>query len=291
MYVKPTKIFQAVNQTNPMLAHQVSDLTRWSNTFALANASDWWIPKIPGTYMFLDKGENFMTERYLESIGKVTKSIGTPYQINEILFRGDLPESKNDTKDIIGFFGDSFTMGQGVAHNEMFVNNISLDKSVLNLGMCGYGARTIADLFHAACRVYPNMQTAVITFPYIERFPWWNEFGRIQPLVTYTSPSDNRLWAKARNAYHRYFPSTNGFKILQESVNYIKLVSGFYGVDVVLGSWNADVYSYLTDTYNSEKILKFDVLDHGWDGAHPGPDSHSEYAGKVRKSITQKAYL
>ena len=232
-------------------------------------------PTSPGVYKFLSKAEKKRSIPY--------KNFS--YSINRIGFRGKIPSNK----DCIGFFGCSFTFGEGVAEEDIFPNIVSnhLKKEPLNLGMLGYSAQQIIQLFHAANRVY-NMTHAVITLPGPERFHYITSQNYHWPIHPNQDRKD-REHETVRKALYKYFSDEHLWHTIKDIVVTGELVAKLYGVEVVWGAWHGQTCKIIESVTNQPSLL-FEFYpgkdkDIARDNMHPGIEQHLNYAKQVIERI------
>ncbi len=267
---------------NPLAVTKPQDLRAWSN------ATNWEPNQFPQTEGW---------HKWLNQIEVGMSNPGWPdfsYYINDIGFRDRYPKTKS--KRVVGFFGCSFTFGQGLPTQETFPYLIAQDLGLpyLNLGMCGFGHHMIAQTFLAAVQLW-NLEYAVITFPNIERF----NYVTTEDLVWPVHPHNDHQTEEHRNVHRavwKYFSPNNHLHQFKDSVVHIIQTARQYGVKLLFGTWGGampgNIIKRLTDYDLTYFVYSFnDGKDLSRDRAHPGKMQHIDYALKISKRIQQNEFV
>lgn len=240
-------------------------------------------PQKPGNYKFLGIAEEERSIPYKEF----------SYTVNSIGFRGNLPTEN----DVIGFFGCSFTYGEGVDDPDTFATIVSnhLNIPKLNLGMIGHSAQQAAQIFHGAAKLW-KMKYAVITLPSPERFHYITKDNQHWPVFP-NKDHNTKEHENVRKCVYKYFSYEHLLHTLKDTIVTIDLISKVYNINVIWGSWNG-ITNRVIDVSVKTNSLFFDYypLDGGplegdWigrDNMHPGIAQHALYAEKVINKITKE---
>jgi hypothetical protein len=230
-------------------------------------------PSLPGSYNFLSNAEESRSIPYKKF----------EYHINDIGFRGKLPIDPT-----IGFFGCSFTFGEGVSDLDAFPTIVanSTNQSFLNLGMIGYSSQQIIQLFYAAAQLY-KMKYAVITLPGPERFHYVNSENKHWPVYP-NQDRDNVEHEQVRKALYSKFSIQHLWHDTKNAVVFGDLIAKHYGINVIWGSWHGHTCQIINNSIG-QSSLKFDFDNYklckgdyiGRDNMHPGIVQHKEYANKI----------
>jgi hypothetical protein len=240
-------------------------------------------PTVPGSYKFLGIAEKSRSIPYKEFY----------YTVNNIGFRGTLPSTETE---VIGFFGCSFTYGEGVADEDCFSSIVSktVNMPCLNLGMIGHSAQQIAQIFYAASRIW-KIKTAIITLPGPERFHYVTSKNCQWPVFPNTDHNDPEH-ENVRKVLYKYFSEEHFLHSIKDTVLFIDLISKVYNIKVIWGSWSNSTESVIKSalnitplffTYRHPDNIK---LEGDWiarDNMHPGIAQHSLYAKKIIKEIKE----
>ena len=220
----------------------------------------------------------------------ISKDNNWTYFINSSGFRGkwDL-ESK---KEKIGFFGCSFTSGEGNHNNDLFVNKVAqhFDLEPFNLGVGGSSIERVAKIFSAANKVI-NLDYAIVTLPTWTRQTLLESDGKYRSIIPgWTSRKEDKIFEKfLLSATDEYFINYS-----MNMVNWIVEVSHLYNIKILLNSWDSQVFELLKVlTPNLCAANMFPNIDNGAarDTMHPGPLSQDKYAQQLINEIQIRKWI
>jgi len=139
------------------------------------------------------------------------------YYINEYNFRNEW--DLNSKKETIGFFGCSFTFGEGIHNDDMFVNIISeaLDMNPINVGMGGAGLERTVRTFAAAAQVI-DFDYAVFTLPAWSRQMHLTPQGEIINIIPYWPHHDYEK-------LNQLFTSVDEDFFINQAITYVNWIS------------------------------------------------------------------
>lgn len=267
---------------NPLAVTKPQDLRAWSNA---ANWEPHLYPQTEGWHKWLSQMEVGMSRPDWPHF---------EYYINDMGFRDHYPKTK--TKRALGFFGCSFTFGQGLPTNETFPYLISqhLGLPYLNLGMCGFGHHMIAQTFLAAVQIW-KLEYAVITFPNIERFNYVTRDDLVWPVHPHRDhQTDEHI--DVHKAVWKYFSPNHHYHQFKDSLVHILQTAKQYGVRLAIGSWGgANPHSIVNRITGYDTVNFIYSFNNGGDLArdrcHPGHAQHVDYALKISKRIEQNEVI
>jgi hypothetical protein len=200
------------------------------------------------------------------------------YSINKYGFRGSWP--LDPTKKKIGFFGCSFTLGQGVEEKYTFPylveQHYNQKIESLNFGTSGASVQRIAKIISALSNII-KFETVVITLPPTSRLSYIHKVGMLSDLL----PS--AISSKEQSLYN--ILTQNDFDMY--AVDAIQWITAeLKGTNILWSSWCPNTYKILQE-FADEKLLlpPFPLNDKkARDNRHPGKNCHELYS----KMITEK---
>ena len=250
--------------TSPIQANKASDIKFYSNYFN-GNTSQGTMPP-PGEHKFLSVFEESRSNPNYKDF---------TYFINDCGFRDQLPDENSD--NIFGFFGCSFTFGEGLDSKDNFPHLISqhYNKKCLNLGQTGTGASRIALTFAAAANIW-NIETAIVTLPNWARFHYVDVDCSMKSLhLPYEI--DNIECNTIREFMVEHFSDQYMLAATKDAINYIITVAKLKNIKLILTSWDPDVAKIIQSVSNYEAPI-FSMIesnppsddDKARDYIHPG---------------------
>ena len=210
------------------------------------------------------------------------------YTIGKHNFRGTY--NLNDTRKNVGFFGCSFTFGEGIKHEDTFVDIVSkrFDLNPFNFGIAGSGVERVARLFSAA--------TSVIDFDYaVVTLPGWHRQLHIEPDGTminliphwphsgYEKLTD--LLTKVDEEYYVVRAAT--------AINWMYDIAKYKGIKLIFSSWDHPQNEFCRLAFPNNTINPFPNIDDkcARDKMHPGPKSQQAHADQIIKAFNDKAWV
>ncbi len=273
-------ILQELSNRSPLLASTPADMLYYSNLHNRANL-EMAFPGV-GTFKYLNKAEEDRSKKEYKEFS---------YEINDMGFRGKYPNQ--DTKNILGFFGCSITFGEGLPEEDNFPYHLGnyYNSPILNLGMCGAGARRIALIFQAATRIW-DIETAVITLPDWGRF---NYVDRENNLLSILPPHrhGSEECEKVRNSLIKHFSDQFLMSETKDAISFIVSIAKEKNIKLILGSWELGTREITKAILNYEAapfIYQVSV-ETARDNVHPGPIACSNYTETIKHYIDNKKYV
>ena len=210
------------------------------------------------------------------------------YYINEYNFRNhwDL-ESKKET---IGFFGCSFTFGEGIHNDDMFVNIVSesLDMNPINVGMGGAGLERTARTFASAVNVI-NFDYVVLTLPAWSRQMHLTKQGEIINIIPYWPHNDYEK-------LNELFSTVDEDFFINQAISYINWIGDIAkanNIKIILASWDHPLNELCKLIFPEDTIKPFPNIDDkcARDKMHPGPKSQAAHAEQIIKAFHDRTWV
>lgn len=221
---------------------------------------------------------------YLPYINNIEKDFVSPidwqYKINKYNFRESWDFQSNNKK--IGFFGCSFTFGEGVNYNYTFCNLVAkkLNLNPFNFGVGGSSVHRITITFSAVIKLI-KLNYAVFTLPNWRRQMHVKSNGKIVNLIPHWPDSEfvnlNKTLTELEEDY--YIVQTISF------LSWINDLSKANQIKIILSSWDSELNELCKTLYPDLTINKFCILDKARDNSHPGIKSHENYANQIINAI------
>lgn len=265
---------------NPRNASHPSDMYYYSNLYNKSTLE----MGFPGTgnFKYLNSAEESRSKKDYKEF---------KYHINDIGFRDIYPSTAD--KNIMGFFGCSFTFGEGLPSEDNFPYIVSqhFNKSCLNLGMPGASCKRIAKIFNAATEIW-EIETAVVTLPNWARFHYVMSDGLISSIALphYHGIPESE---KVRKVLLKRFSDQHIFSMIEDDVNQILLIAKQKNINIVFGAWTDETRQLIENatSYVPIQYLYNYKIESARDNCHPGPISASKYASKLINTIEAKNYV
>lgn len=210
------------------------------------------------------------------------------YSINEYNFRNSW--NLESEKRNIGFFGCSFTFGEGIHNDDMFVNIVAkeLDMNPINLGMGGSGLERVARTFAAAAKVI-NFDYAVLTLP-----AWIRQMH-----ITPQGDIINIIPAWPHKDYEKLndlFTNVDDDFFINQSITFINWmydVAKANNIKILLCSWDHPLNELCKLMFPDNTIKPFPNIDDkcARDKMHPGPKSQRAHAEQIIKAFNDRAWV
>lgn len=196
----------------------------------------------------------------------------------------------NDSKKRIGFFGCSFTFGEGIKYEDTFINIVSeqLKLNPFNFGAAGAGVERVARLFSAVSSVI-DLDYAVVTLPGWHRQLHIDPDGTMISLIPhwphkgYENLTD--LLTNVSEEYYVVRAST--------SINWIYDIAKHKGIKLILSSWDHPQNEFCKLAFPNTTIGPFPNIDDkcARDKMHPGPKSQAAHAEQIIKAFHDRAWV
>ena len=155
------------------------------------------------------------------------------YTINEFNFR-DL-WNFNDTRKRIGFFGCSFTAGEGIESSKLHVNIVAehFNLNVFNFGSGGAGIERVARTFSAVSNLI-DLDYAVVTLPAWYRQLHTGELGDMINLIPYYPHLGYEKLCKIMTSLEEDYYATRA----ASNINWIYDIAQHKGIKILFSSWD-----------------------------------------------------
>lgn len=210
------------------------------------------------------------------------------YYINEYNFRNEW--DLTSTKKKIGFFGCSFTFGEGIHNDDMFVNIVSeqLNMTPINVGMGGAGLERVARTFASAIKVI-DFDYAVLTLPAWTRQMHITPQGEIINIIPHWPHNDyeklNEIFTKVDEDF-----------FVNQAITYINWINdaaNAHGIKILLSSWDYPLNELCKLMFPDNTINPFPNIDDkcARDKMHPGPKSQAAHAAQILKAFNDRAWV
>lgn len=219
---------------------------------------------------------------------KIVKPGDWQYRINKYNFRE--PWNLNSKKPKVGFFGCSFTFGEGIEYKDTFVNKVSkhFDIEPFNFGVGGSSVQRVARTFSAVTNVI-DLDYAIFTLPHWHRQLYLDDNGKLINLI----PG----WP-----HSRFLEISNQLTGLEEEYYIVQAVSFVTwicdlaqakGIKIILSSWDYPLSDLCKVMYPNLVIDVFPNIDDkcARDKMHPGIKSQHAHAEQLIKAINDRAWV
>jgi hypothetical protein len=212
------------------------------------------------------------------------------YYINFYNFRDkwDFESSKKR----IGFFGCSFTTGEGIKSEDTFVQIVGkqLGLNPFNFGTGGASIERIARIFSAATRLI-DLDIAVITFPSWYRHLHVDNDGRLINLL----PD----WHRLNDGYDKLSKSLSSFEdnfhLLKATanINWIYDIACYKNIKILFTSWDHPLNSFCKLILPKNTLEPFPNIDDkcARDNMHPGIKSQRAHANQIIEALHDRTWF
>jgi len=209
------------------------------------------------------------------------------YYFNQYNFRD---EWHFDRRKKIGFFGCSFTFGEGIDSKDTFVQIVGneLNYSSFNFGIGGASQERILRTYMAALRVI-DFDIVVVTLPTPIRQMYVSDDGEIVNLI----PMHNEdAYTKVGKELTR-LTDTYYYNKELTNINTFKMLADLKGIKILIGSWDHPTVELVKQTMPSIALDPFPNIDkhEARDNQHPGPISQKTYARQIMEVLRGKTWI
>ena len=220
--------------------------------------------------------------------GKFWKKDPWYYTINEYNFR-DLWDFE-DKRKRIGFFGCSFTAGEGIESSNLHVNIVAthFDLNVFNFGSGGASIERVARTFSAVNSLI-DLDYAVVTLPAWHRQLHIGELGDMINLIpAYPHLGFEKLCKTMTSLEEDYYATRAA-----SNINWIYDVAKHKGVKILFSSWDHTTNAFCKQIVQENTINPFPNIDdkQARDRMHPGVKSQQAHADQIIKGIDDRAWI
>jgi hypothetical protein len=210
------------------------------------------------------------------------------YYINEYNFRNEW--NLNSKKETIGFFGCSFTFGEGIHNDDMFVSIVSeaLDMNPINVGVGGAGLERTARTFASAANVI-KFDYAVLTLPAWTRQMHVTKEGKLINIIPYYPHNDFEKLNEIYSSFDEDFFVNQAISY----VNWIGDIATANNIKLILCSWDHPLNELCKFIFPKDTIKPFPNIDDkcARDKMHPGPKSQAAHAEQIIKAFHDRAWV
>lgn len=236
-----------------------------------------------------DEAVGYMSRSFIN--GEEEKVVGVndwKYRINKYNFRE--PWDLTATNPKLGFFGCSFTFGEGIEYKDTFVNLVSENFNVtpFNFGVGGSSVQRVVRTFSAVTKVI-DLDYAIFTLPHWHRQMYLDSTGKIINLIPH--------WP-----HMQFLEISNQLTDLEEDfyvvqavsfVSWIRDIAEARGIKIILSSWDYPLNDLCKAMYPDVTIETFPNIDDkcARDNIHPGTKSQKAHAEQIIKAINDRAWL
>ena len=208
--------------------------------------------------------------------------------LNNYNFRGEW--NFVDKRKRIGFFGCSFTFGEGIHSRYTFVNQVSthFDLNPFNFGVGGSSIERVVRTFSSATNAI-NLDYAVITLPSWYRCLYLDPHGKLINLIPNITQSRyeaiTELLMKLDDDY--YINHTISY------VNWMVDVAKLKNIKILLSSWDHSVNALCKELFPSITLDPFPNIDDkcARDKLHPGTKSQTAHAKQIIEAINDQTWI
>lgn len=210
------------------------------------------------------------------------------YKINKYNFRDewiiDSPKKK------IGFFGCSFTVGEGIESSKLFTNIVAdeLNLNSFNFGSGGSGIERVARTFSAVNGLI-NLDYAVVTLPAWHRQLHTGELGDMINLIpSYPHAGFEKVCKTLTNLEEDYYATRAA-----SNISWIYDIAKYKGIKILFSSWDHTVNAFCKQFVSENTINPFPNIDdkQARDKMHPGNQSQYAHAQQIIKAINDRAWI
>ena len=210
------------------------------------------------------------------------------YTINEYNFRDTW--NFKDTRKRIGFFGCSFTAGEGIESSKLHVNIVAQHHNLnaFNFGSGGTGIDRIARSFSAVNGLI-NLDYAVITLPAMYRQMHIDKHGNMINLLPNNTHIGYERLSKIMSTLHDEYYITRA----ASNINWIYDIARYKGIKILFSSWDPSTNQLCKILLPDNTIELFPNIDDkcARDRLHPGPKSQAAHAEQIIKALDGRAWI
>lgn len=229
-------------------------------------------------------------EQVLYDQGKIAKEKMWKYHINRYNFRDEWDLSQTN-KIKIGCFGDSFTFGDGLPSNELYVNYLSdmVDARTFNIARGGSSVERMVRTFSIFTK-FVEIDVAVFTFPGIHREFFVDSQGIITDLIPNCSNAHEKYMIPFYALHENYQLVKLSFNI-----NYILDLAAERNIKVLFTSWDMpthEVLKLIAPKNRMKEIFPNNMdVNCARDLQHPGKKSQFKHAENIAKELHDRTWI
>ena len=213
---------------------------------------------------------------------KIVKPGDWGYYINKFNFRDEF--NLETKKPKIGFFGCSFTFGEGIESKDTFaqLSAEELNFSAFNFGIGGSSIHKIARTFSAVTK-FIDLDYAVVTLPHWHRQLYLNEDGEMINLIPgYPHNGYEKVTRQITELDDTYL-----MLLATTMISWINDVAEKNSVKVLFGSWDHALCDICRTMLPEQTLKPFPNIDNATarDKMHPGILSHEAYTKMIVEAV------
>jgi hypothetical protein len=210
------------------------------------------------------------------------------YTLNSYNFRDEW--NLDDPRKRIGFFGCSFTFGEGIEASKQFTNIVGnhFDLNVFNFGAGGAGVEKVAWTFSAIAN-HVDLDYAVVTLPaWYRQLHIDSESHLINLIPAYPHVGFKKL-CKTLTELDDDFYITR----FCSQVTWIKDIAKYKGIKILFSSWDHTANTMCREMLPNDTINPFPNIDDkcARDNMHPGTKSQLAHATQIIEAINDRAWV
>lgn len=210
------------------------------------------------------------------------------YYINKFNFRDEW--NFEDPRKKIGFFGCSFTVGEGIQSKDTFVKKVGnyLNLNAFNFGSGGAGIERVARTFSAVNNLI-DLDYAIVTLPAWHRQLHTGELGDMINLIpSYPHSGFESLCRTLTHLTEDYYATRAA-----SNINWIYDVAQHKNIKILFSSWDHTVTSFCKEFLPDCTIQPFPNIDdkQARDKMHPGVKSQQAHADQIIKAFNDRAWI
>jgi hypothetical protein len=239
----------------------------------------------------LEQESDFIELKYVQDRERLKyKEDPWKYYINFYNFRDEWDFTS--TKKRIGFFGCSFTFGEGIKSEDTFAKIVGreTDLNCFNFGVGGSSIERIARTFSAVTRVI-NLDIAVITLPAWHRQMHVGKSGDIINLM----PGYSHLNVGYEKLSEALTTLDENFYLVRAttSINWIYDISCYKNIKVLFTSWDHPLNNFCKLLLPDNTLKPFPNIDDkcARDNLHPGVKSQRAHASQIIEAIHDRTWI
>lgn len=253
--------------------------------------------RLPAFYTELGKSPEGFEIQYSNNMEeRLSKTENIPnwkYYINQYNFRGRW-NLDTEKKLKIACFGDSFTFGDGIPEEEVYVERLRYlidDAELYNVGKGGSSIERVARTFAAFVK-FVKIDIAIFTLPHVYREYFIDDAGNPTDLIP-VEDSDNHH-AKYMEPF---FAMHDNYQLVKLSlnINYILDIANLLGIKVLFTTWDQPTYDLLkicAEDNAAQRIFPNDLdVKQARDKQHPGKMSHQRHAKNIMKELHDRTWI
>ena len=240
--------------------------------------------KIYGLHnLYIDPKNEYIFLPYINNMEKKTiNSNDWKYKINKYNFRESWDFETEKKK--IGFFGCSFTFGEGVEYENTFAYLVANQNNLnpFNFGIGGSSIHRITRIFSIVTKLI-KLDYAVFTLPHWQRQMYLKPNGEIINLIPHWPHFDfSKISQKLTELDEDYY--------IIQTVSFLAWIYDLAianKIKIILSSWDNELHKLCETIYPDLTIDTFQNIenDKARDNSHPGIKSHKNYADKINKKL------